>query len=305
MNVKRISLAISLADTLHFGRAAEQANIAQSSLSAQIARLEDELGFRIFERTSRNVVLTKAGCLFIDHAKRIIGAMEASIQECQELALRNRDVLRVGFFGESSAELEHRIFSLFRLANPNIQLVFSELNMANQVQSLISEKVDAAFLRLPIDDERLECIPLLEEPRVAAVPCNHEMAEAAQLHVSDLEGKPFAVACDAAPIEWARFWSLGHTGDHTHGFPKVASIPESLATIAYGNAFDTFPLRTTRFFQHPGVRYVPLVDASHSTLALVSRRDSSRSVRLLQRCVAALASEATDSGGMIGAAQRA
>lgn len=289
MDIKQISLAIRLADTLHFGQAAELENVAQSGLSAQVAKLELEVGFRIFERTSRRVVLTDAGRLFIERARVLMATMGNTLQECKAVASRNRGVLRIGFFGEGAGELGHHIFNLFRMRNPGIMLSFVELSMANQVQALVSGKVDAAFMRLPVHDSRIEFMPMFDEPRVAVVPSYHDMAQALVLHVRDLEGKTFAVACDGAPKEWASFWSLD-SGAHAYGtYPQVSSVPESLATIAYGGAFDTYPLTATRFFTHPGTCYVPLVDAVHSTLALAHFKDNNNpTISLLRQCVVTL-----------------
>lgn len=288
MDTRQLLLATRLAETLHFGKAAEIENIAQSGLSAQIAKLESELGFRLFERTSHRVSLTHAGQAFIDQARTLLGSMNNTILECRALAENSRGVLKLGFFGDAAGELTHLIFTLFQQSNPDIRLVFTELSMTNQVQALISGKVDAALVRLPICDPRLELDVMFDEPRVAAVPANHEMAHASILSISDLIEQPFAVAGEGAPIEWADYWSLGserHEACRIGAY--VQSIPESLAAVAYGGAFDTFPLTATRLFSHPGVRYVPLADAPRSSLALATLAGNrSPSVRSLRCCVA-------------------
>lgn len=287
MDTRQLLLATRLAETLHFGKTAEIENIAQSGLSAQIAKLETELGFRLFERTSHRVSLTDAGQAFIDQARLMLGNMNNTILECRAIAEKNRGVLKLGFFGDAAGELTHLIFSMFRQVNPDIRMIFTELTMTNQVQALISGKVDAALVRLPIDDERLEFDVMFDEPRVAAVPASHAMADAPLLHISDLMEQPFAVAGEGAPAEWASYWSLDpERQEPSRVGALVQSIPESLAAVAYGGAFDTFPLTATRLFSHPGVRYVPLADAPRSTLALATLKGNrSPAVRSLRRCV--------------------
>lgn len=287
MDTRQLILATRLAETLHFGKTAEIENIAQSGLSAQIAKLETELGFRLFERTSHRVSLTEAGQTFIEQARLMLGNMNNAIIECRAIAEKNRGVLKLGFFGDAAGELTHLIFSMFRQVNPDIRMIFTELTMTNQVQALISGKVDAALVRLPIDDERLEFDVMFDEPRVAAVPASHAMADAPLLHIADLMEQPFAVAGEGAPAEWASYWSLGpERQEASRVGALVQSIPESLAAVAYGGAFDTFPLTATRLFSHPGVRYVPLADAPRSTLALATLKGNrSPAVRSLRRCV--------------------
>ncbi|MFP3334679.1 LysR substrate-binding domain-containing protein, partial [Pseudomonas sp. SIMBA_064] len=90
---------------------------------------------------------------------------------------------------------------MFQKSNPDIRLVVTELSMTNQVQALISGKVDAALIRLPVCDPRLEFDVMFDEPRVAAVPINHEMADAPILRMADIIEQPFAVAGEGAPSE--------------------------------------------------------------------------------------------------------
>ncbi|WP_321890103.1 MULTISPECIES: LysR family transcriptional regulator [Paraburkholderia] len=287
MDTRQLLLAIRLAETLHFGKAAEIENVAQSGLSAQIAKLESELGFAIFERTNRRVVVTEAGKSFIERAREMLGDMSNTIIECRALAEKSRGVLKLGFFGEAAGELTHLMLGMFRRVNPNIQLVCIELSMTNQVQALVSGRVDAALLRLPIDDDRLAIDVMYDEPRVAVIPADHPMADASLLEVSDLFGQPFAVAAAGAPSEWASYWCLEpQYHERTRVGAFVQSIPESLAAVAYSGACDTFPLSATRVFSHPGVRYVPLKDAPRSALALVTLKQSrNAAVRSLRQCI--------------------
>ncbi|QEM81812.2 LysR family transcriptional regulator [Halomonas binhaiensis] len=287
MDTKQLSLMFRLAETLHFGKAAEIENIAQSGLSAQIAKLENELGFKVFERTNRRVSLSDAGERFIEQAHLMMVSLEGTIAECRAIAEQSRHTFTVGFFGDGAGELTHTIFSRFRQANPDIRLIVTELTMTNQVQSLVSGSVDATFMRLPVDDSRLEYEVMFDEPRVAAVPTAHPLASASHLNIEQLLDKPFAVAGEGAPSDWASYWSLrSDSVDPCHVGAFVKSIPESLAAIAYQGAFDTYPLSAARMFQHPGVRYIPLQDATRSELALVTvKGNRSPAVLALKECV--------------------
>ncbi|PCF96979.1 LysR family transcriptional regulator [Vreelandella nigrificans] len=287
MDTKQLSLMFRLAETLHFGKAAEIENIAQSGLSNQISKLEHELGFRVFERTNRRVSLSAAGEQFIDQAHLMMGRLESTIAECRAIAEQNRHIFTVGFFGDAAGELTHSIFTRFRQANPEIRLIVKELTMTNQVKSLISGIVDAAFMRLPVDDARLEYEIMFDEPRVAAVPASHPLASSRYLSIGQLLDKPFAVAGEGAPSDWASYWALrSELVEPCHVGAFVKSIPESLAAIAYQGAFDTYPLSAARIFQHPGVCYIPLQDATRSELALVTvKGNRSPAVLALKECV--------------------
>lgn len=77
MDQRLLQHFLNLADSLHFGRAAEAGNISPSALSRSIQRLEDEVGALLFERNNRSVSLTAAGRLFLDYARNAIGEWDA------------------------------------------------------------------------------------------------------------------------------------------------------------------------------------------------------------------------------------
>lgn len=286
MDTKKLLLAVRLAETLHFGKAAEIENMAQSGLSAQIAKLESELGFRLFERANRRVTLTQAGEIFLDKARVIIADMHHSIEECKALADKKRAVLKVGLFSDQAAEYTHPMFALFQRLNPDFRLVFVELQMTNQVQSLVSGNVDVVLMRIPMYDDRLEYIELFKEPRVAVVPSTHDLATAQSLKVSDLLDQPFAIPAEGAPADLISYWSFA---DIRNSPSKVAAnvktISEVIFAVAYGGAFDTFPSSLTKAYNHPGIRYVPIEDASYSTMSLATLEGNrSPGIRALRYC---------------------
>ncbi|WP_413704269.1 LysR substrate-binding domain-containing protein [Pseudomonas sp. Pseusp16] len=286
MDTKKLLLAVRLGETLHFGKAAEIENMAQSGLSAQIAKLESELGFRLFVRANRRVALTEAGEIFINKARTIIADMHNSIVECKALADNKRAVVKIGLFGDQAAEYTHPMFALFQRLNPDIRLVFIELQMTNQVQSLISGNVDVVLMRIPTHDERLEYVELFKEPRVAVVPATHELACLNSLTVSDLLDKPFAIPAEGAPSDLISYWSLADIRNEPSKIAAtVRTIPEVISAVAYGGAFDTFPSSLTKAYDHPGIRYIPIEDASYSTMSLATLQGNrSPGIRALRYC---------------------
>jgi len=286
MDTKKLLLAVRLGETLHFGKAAEIENMAQSGLSAQIAKLESELGFRLFVRANRRVALTEAGEKFIAKARLIIDDMHNSIVECRALADNKRAIVKIGFFGDLASEYTHPMFVLFQKLNPDIRLVFVELQMTNQVQSLISGNVDVVLMRLPTFDERLEYVELFKEPRVAVVPATHELAQLSSLSVSDLLDKPFAIPAEGAPPDLISYWSLADVRNEPSKIAaSVRSIPEVITAVAYGGAFDTFPSSLRKAYHHPGIRYIPIDDASLSAMSLATLEGNrSPGIRALRSC---------------------
>ena len=286
MDTKKLLLAVRLAETLHFGKAAEIENMAQSGLSAQIAKLEAELGFRLFVRANRRVALTEAGEIFLDKARVIIADMHHSIEACKAIADKKRAVIKVGLFSDQAAEYTHPMFSLFQRLNPDVRLVFVELQMTNQVQSLVSGTVDVVLMRIPTYDDRLEYVELFKEPRVAVVPSTHDLASSPSLTVSDLLDKPFAIPAEGAPADLISYWSFADIRNSpSEVAATVKTISEVIFAVAYAGAFDTFPSSLTKAYNHPGIRYIPIEDASYSTMSLATLEGNrSPGIRALRYC---------------------
>ncbi|WP_341976039.1 LysR substrate-binding domain-containing protein [Microbacterium sp. LWO13-1.2] len=271
MELRQLRYFARVADTLHFGRAADKEFVAQSVISAQIANLEKELGFRLFDRNSHRVSLTPAGEVFLVDVEHTLTVLGLAVDQARDVAAGRTKKLRVGVFGEGAGPLTHLILSAFRAAEPDADLHYVELTMTNQLSALADGEVDVALLRLPVSDERFTVEPLFAEPRVAVVPAGDELAAADSLVVGDLLDRPFAVAAAGTPSAWRSYWSFdAQRGERSRVGGEVRSILESLATVAYGNAVDTFPSTAAVLFPHPGVSYVPLRDAEPSSLALVS-----------------------------------
>lgn len=272
MDLRQLRYAVTLAETLSFTRAAERQHITQSTFSEQIARLEREVGARLFERSSRRVALTPAGAVFVERAARVLAEMDATAAEVREIHRGATGSLRVGVFAEGAGELTPLIVEQFRRAAPDVGVSFVELDVPSQVTALVDREVDVAIVRPPIVDDRLVIEELFHEPRAAALPDGHPLSDEATLSVADLLDDPVIAA--PTPERWGPFWSC----DEERGEPgrvaaTVSSIAESLAAVAYLGAVDTVPASAARHFRYPGVRYVPLTDARPAAVAIARRRD--------------------------------
>lgn len=276
MELRHLRYAVLLAEHGHFGRAAQQAHITQSAFSQQIAQLERELGVRLFERGSRGTVPTHPGDRFVAEARDLIASIDALSDTMAQLS-RGTIRLRVGVFGAGAAELGPLLFSALRRAFPSLELSFVELDMITQFRSLLTGEVDVAVLHPLMDDDAIALTPLFAEPRLAAMPREHPLADAEELSVRDLVDEPFVRARVGAPNAWRDFWACGDLWDAgSHIRAEMSSIGEGLNAVAHLGVVDTLPASATRSQRHPGVRFVPLRDASYSSVAVAARRGDER-----------------------------
>lgn len=277
MEIRHLRYVLTLSETLHFGRAAEREHITQSAFSQQVAKLEAEIGAKLFERRSNRVSLTPAGVTFMPRAEEMLWQLHGAEEEAREIAAGAAGVLRIGLFPSVGGELTPLIVSTYRDTLPDVTLSFVELSMTTQVDALANGKIDVAILTTPIQDPRLELSVLFTEPRFAAVSRRHQLADAESISIKDLLDEPFAVAGDPAPQAWSSFWCCDpERGEPGRTAARVTSVTESLAAVSYLGAVDTFPAAGTRYFSHPDVVYVPIRDGAYAGTAVAWRADDDR-----------------------------
>ncbi|MFI9509514.1 LysR family transcriptional regulator [Nocardia sp. NPDC052566] len=146
MELQQMRYVIAVAETNSFTRAAERCLVVQSALSHQIARLEKELGARLFERTSRRVRLTPAGAAFLPAARQCLDAAERAATEVAAAVGEVRGRLAVGLIPTVAAVDIPGALRQFRLRHPQVRIslrVGASEDLAEQVEQGILEITDA------------------------------------------------------------------------------------------------------------------------------------------------------------------
>lgn len=196
MNLRDFKYVITVADTHHFGRAAERCFVSQPTLSGQIKKLEEELGVTIFERTKRSVEVTPVGAEIIALARRLLEQADA----IEQLARAHRDPLagplRVGAIPTLSPYLMPLILRPLKSAYPQMKLVLSEEVTDTLVERLQNHEIDAALLATPVDAPDLDAMPLFDEPFWLAHPRNHPLYDKDEITREDLESLDLLLLAD-------------------------------------------------------------------------------------------------------------
>ncbi len=191
MELRHLKYFITVAEELHFGRAAKRLHIAQPPLSQQIRQLEEELGARLLERTSRKVGLTPEGELFLDEARKILAGLDRAVERVQGMAQGEEGSLAVAFVGPGSLSRLPEAIREFRAENPGIRLDLTAASTRDQFRMLRSGRIDVAFMRLFGHDTRdFNTRLFLCEPYMLAVPDGHRFVGMDKIHMADLKGEP-------------------------------------------------------------------------------------------------------------------
>ena len=187
MNLRDLKYIVAVAETRHFGKAAERCFVSQPTLSGQIKKLEDELGVAIFERTSRSVEITPVGATILEHAYQILEQADV----IEQLAQAHQDPLagplRIGAIPTLSPYLMPLILLPIKKQYPQMKLILSEELTDTLLHRLRNHEIDAALIATPVEEPDLEALPLFDEPFYIAYPRQHPFYAKEKITRRDLE----------------------------------------------------------------------------------------------------------------------
>jgi LysR family hydrogen peroxide-inducible transcriptional activator len=189
VTLKQLRYLVAVADTLHFGKAADAANISQPSLSAQIQQLEEALGAQLVERTKRRVLLTPAGTEVTARARRILAEVRDLSDSVQGKAAPLAGDLRLGVIPTVGPYLLPRVLPSLRRTYPDLRLYLREDQTERLAGRLKSGDLDALLLAMPVNEPSFEVEILFDESFVVALPAGHPLAARNQVTESDLSGE--------------------------------------------------------------------------------------------------------------------
>jgi DNA-binding transcriptional LysR family regulator len=267
LDLRKLRYFVAVADTLHFGRAAEQLHIAQPVLSRQIRALEQDLGAALFTRDSHGAVLTDAGRQLLTDAGPLLASADAARRRVTGAA-RGGQRLMVGFrAGIAVAPAIQR----FATRHPDVLVDVQRIEADEQASMLLDGRIDIGYVRLPIDEAGLRIAPLYTEPRVAVLPASHRLAGKEEVTEADLAGEPLLWHADPNTQPTRR--------PHPNAGYSVRGVDETLEHVAAGRGISFLARSATVFYTHPDVTFVPVpelapdqvcvaVAASHTSLVV-------------------------------------
>lgn len=186
MTLQELRYLVALADTGHFGHAAEACFVSQSTLSTGLKKLEDYLGVVLFDRSLKRVTPTPIGREIVDSARRIVEEA-ARIRELAGYAKDPMDrTAHLGVIPTLGPYYLPHVLTQVRQAHPRLRLLLREEMTPHMLTHLGEGKLDAGLLALPVNDPSLEVAPLFVEPFLAAVPAEHALAGAERVRLDQL-----------------------------------------------------------------------------------------------------------------------
>jgi DNA-binding transcriptional LysR family regulator len=191
MELRQLEYFIAVAEEANFTRAAERVHISQSGVSAQIGRLERELGARLIDRSGRSATLTTAGAAALAHARAVLASVDDVRQAVDDVTELIRGRLVVGMVTACTVTPLFDALSAFHRAHPGVEITLHEDSSDRLVEAVRTGTSDLALIGAPgAAPAGLEAMSIISEPVVAAVPAGHPLAGRREVTLAELGAYP-------------------------------------------------------------------------------------------------------------------
>jgi DNA-binding transcriptional LysR family regulator len=217
VELRQLRYFVAVAEERHFGRAAKRLRLSQPPLSAQIKGLEEELGVKLFQRSTRQVALTDAGRTFLERAEGILEAVEEAKEAAKGADEGVRGRLEIGFISSATLGLLPPAIRLFRERFGGVEIELRELTSAQQIDALYAGEIRVGLVRLPLRAPGIRFEPLQEESFLVALPSGHPLEA--------LESVPLEAMVDQPLIFFTRQLMPSLHAQIVELFQRVGAFP--------------------------------------------------------------------------------
>ncbi len=173
MELRHLRCFLAVAEELHFARAAERLHVDQSPLSRTIKELEEDLGARLFVRTTRSTQLTRAGRLLWEHVPRVFMALEQARDSVKSAANGYHGQLRIALSDGITPSRLPALLAQCREEDPEVEVRLFEVPLAQQIKGLHDDLYDAGFSMADDVGDGIVAVPAWEDELMVAVPARH------------------------------------------------------------------------------------------------------------------------------------
>lgn len=231
MDLRHFRYASLVAKERSFTRAAQRLNVAQSAVSDQIAKLEGELGFALFERSGRGIELTDLGQTFIAEADRILAEVQSLTRRVERLKSLRKETVRIGLGSGTAAVFVERLLPRVTHLFPELHVDILTATTKSVFDDLLSGRVDLG-IAIQVPEERvptgLRTEPLLELTLAVVTAAGHELpADRGAVELAAIASEPlimYELPVGYGEILHALYADIGR-------FPAIAMLADNIETM--------------------------------------------------------------------------
>jgi DNA-binding transcriptional LysR family regulator len=293
IELRQLRYFVTLAEELHFGRAAEREHIVQSGLSQQLQRLERELGVKLLERSTHHVQLTKAGAAFLIEARKLLAQAERAVAAARQAGSAAAE-LWVGIV-DASYDSMPQILRQVQERFPSLAIHQVEAGVPEQFKLLTDGRLDVGFGRSAMAPPEVASELFRLDPMGVLVAEGHRFAGLAAVPVASLATEPLLLGGNERAPEFNQFVvelcrSVGFAPALYRG--TVQSMQAAAELVMQGRCIVSVPSSCAQAAL-PGVVWKPLVEpvARYPWSVLWRAADQSASVEAVRACTRALSQQ--------------
>lgn len=296
---RQLEAFIAVAETSNFTRASARLRMAQPMVSGLVRELETELGFRLFDRTTRKVQLTGAAAEFLTDARRLSRDMESTLRRARDVGARRRGHIKVGAPPMLAAALLPKAIRAFAQSSPGVAVTVVDRSLAALHELLISGEIDLAVGTFRHNEAGIMRIPLV--PYVFALLCraDHPLAAIARPRWADLAGVPLIALRRGNGIREQIEQGYAAAGLDAEPAFELDQLTTIFAMVEAGFGITVLPLYALSAFPTQSLVARELIDPHVTRMIEVAHREDrslspagSEFVRLLRLNAAELQSPA-------------
>lgn len=264
MELRQIKYFIEVAKREHVTDAANHLHVAQSAVSRQIAKLEEELGVSLFIREGRNVRLTPIGEIFLEHMEQAIHVIDDAERVIQEYTDPEKGTIHIGFVSSLALYILPTLISSFRKAYPDVKFKLTQGTYYELKDYVIKGRTNMALLApVPMDDKRLKGTVLSTEKIVALLPLNHPKAKQTIIGLTELRDESFIMFPESyilrhiivqACEQQGFVPKVGYEGEDIDALKGLVATGLGISLVPESSLIDHLPRGTVRIpLQAPAI----------------------------------------------------
>ena len=302
MELHQLRYFVAAAETQSVTRAAERCRVAQPSLSQQVAKLEAQMGVKLFDRLGRGIALTDAGRALLPRARRILAEVrdaETNVRREVEEGSGGAAVISVGAIPTVAPYVLPRAIKALRTAHPDCRASIRESYTEELIELVVGNELDCAIMSTPVDEERLGVEVLGEEELVVAMPRGHGAASGGTIGWAELRTEPVVTLDEMHCLGRQIQGFCAVRGSATRVACRTTQLATIFELVAMGMGVSIVPETAARYHGEKRWRYARLSQHRPTRqIVMVWRRDRERT--RLSRALAGMVREGLPGSGRTG-----
>lgn len=260
VTLRQLRAFITVAEEGSISRAAQRLPLTASALSMLIGTLEGELGVRLFERTTRRMVLTEAGKELLPAMEHMFHHLDGALTNLREFSQRRSSRLRIAVSPLLAATLLPQLMASFRERFPAVRLTLQDLPVGAVAQAVRAGDADLGVCTADEDTLDLQATVLLQDRLMLACLEGHPLAARHEVHWRELAGEDLVLMRPGSGLRKLANRGLAETGEPVEPVFEVANVATAMGLVEAGLAVSVLPRYALTRTSVIGVKAIPLID---------------------------------------------